>query len=176
MTPTPQPNKCKTCRVNWKRCDLQLQDCKKIFPISDPELELILQINENLPTDELEIVVRDLIVMDIRDRHPVIESNVRSNPLSKHDAEIARKEIMPMTDFVISEEQLEGIMDNAEADKHYKNIHSRPLSSELERHNANVIKELEQRVFDIESIAEDGYSARAEGIKIAIALIKGSKS
>jgi hypothetical protein len=70
-------------------------------------------------------------------------------------------------------------MNNAEADKHYKNIHSRPLSSELERHNANVIKELEQRVFDIESIAEDGYSARyrrAEGIKIAIALIKGSKS
>jgi hypothetical protein len=32
------------------------------------ELELILQTNENLPTDELEIIVRDLIVMDIRER------------------------------------------------------------------------------------------------------------
>jgi len=36
----------------------------------------------------------------------------------------------------------------------------------------DVIKELEQNVFDIESIAEDGYSARAEGIKKAILLIR----
>jgi len=39
--------------------------------------------------------------------------------------------------------------------------------------NADIIKKLDQHVFDIESISDDGYSTRAEGIKIAIALIKG---
>jgi hypothetical protein len=43
------------------------------------ELELILQTNENLPTDELEIVIRDLVVMDIRER-------------TEHDAQVAAKE------------------------------------------------------------------------------------
>jgi hypothetical protein len=36
----------------------------------------------------------------------------------------------------------------------------------------DVVEDLEQQVFDIESFAEDGDSARAEGIKQAIALIK----
>jgi len=85
MTPHPhdsadtQPKKCKTCRVDWKRCGLRLQDCTKTYPISDSELELILQTNENLPTDELEIVIRDLVVMDIRER-------------TEHDAQVAVKE------------------------------------------------------------------------------------
>jgi hypothetical protein len=47
---------------------LNPKDCEKTYPISDKELELILQTNENLPTDELEIPVRDLIVMEIRER------------------------------------------------------------------------------------------------------------
>jgi hypothetical protein len=49
---------------------LNPKDCEKTYLISDKELELILQTNENLPTDELEIPVRDLIVMEIRERQP----------------------------------------------------------------------------------------------------------
>jgi hypothetical protein len=45
-----------------------LQDCSKQLPITEAELELILQTNENLPTDEMELVVRDLIVMGVRER------------------------------------------------------------------------------------------------------------
>lgn len=67
MTPQPHP-KCAKCKVRYMNCGLNPKDCEKTYPISDKELEFILQTNENLPTDELEIPVRDLIVMDIRER------------------------------------------------------------------------------------------------------------
>lgn len=79
---TSRPTKCRNCNVNWKRCGLRLQDCSKQLPITEAELELILQTNENLPTDEMELVVRDLIVMGIRERdyidtHPVFSPTIK---------------------------------------------------------------------------------------------------
>jgi hypothetical protein len=65
---TDQPKKCQSCKVRWKQCGLNPKECSKQLPITEAELELILQTNENLPTDELEIVVRDLIEMEIRER------------------------------------------------------------------------------------------------------------
>lgn len=70
MTPAPHPRRCKKCNVRWKNCGLKSTECSKQYPISDAELEFILQTNEKLPTDELELPVRDLIVMDIRERNP----------------------------------------------------------------------------------------------------------
>lgn len=78
---TVQPEKCKTCRVDWKRCGLRLQNCTKTFPISNMELELILQMNENLPTDEMELVIRDLIVMDIREYRSRSYPSLKQLPL-----------------------------------------------------------------------------------------------
>jgi len=70
MTPRPQPTKCKSCNVEYLPCGLKLQDCSITRPISDAELEFILQTNEHLPTDELELPVRDMIVMGIREKQP----------------------------------------------------------------------------------------------------------
>ena len=71
MTPAPQPHKCKTCSVRWKSCGLKPKDCPKPYHlISDAEIELILQTNENLPSDELELPVRDMLVMEVRERGP----------------------------------------------------------------------------------------------------------
>ena len=60
---------CKRCGVRYKSCGLKPESCSNTFyPISDKEIEFILQINENLPEDEMEIPVRNLLVMDVRER------------------------------------------------------------------------------------------------------------
>lgn len=65
----PHPH-CEKCKVRWKNCGLKPETCSKIYyPISDKEIEFILQMNENLPTDEMELQVKDMLVMEVRERH-----------------------------------------------------------------------------------------------------------
>lgn len=60
---------CKKCCIHHKSCGLKPESCSNTFyPISDKEIEFILQTNENLPEDEMEIPVRNLLVMDVRER------------------------------------------------------------------------------------------------------------
>lgn len=77
------PQKCIRCNVRWKNCWLDPEDCDKTyFPISNKELEFILQTNESLPTDELEIPIRDLIVMTVRERQKLLHPSLRSPRIS----------------------------------------------------------------------------------------------
>lgn len=69
---------CKKCRVRYKSCGLKPVSCSKtVYPISDKEIEFILQTNENLPEDEMEIPVRNMLVMDIRERINPLDEIVR---------------------------------------------------------------------------------------------------
>ena len=45
-------------------------------------------------------------------------------------------------DFVISEEQLEGIMDNVEADRHYKAVRSQTITEALKAERKRVLDKL----------------------------------
>ena len=67
LTKIPPP--CQKCFVRYKSCGLKPESCSNTFyPISDKEIEFVLQTNENLPEDEMEIPVRNMLVMDIRER------------------------------------------------------------------------------------------------------------
>lgn len=46
--------------------------------------------------------------------------------------------------YVISESELEHIMDDVEVDKHYKAVRSHPLESAIAEYNKDVIEELER--------------------------------
>jgi len=47
-----------------------------------------------------------------------------------------------MTDYVISSDELEHIMDDVEADKHYKSVRSRPLSEAMKQERERVLKQI----------------------------------
>lgn len=70
--------KCKKCCVRYRSCGLKPETCSKTFyPISDKEIEFVLQTNENLPEDEMEIPVRNMLVMDIRERINPLDEIIR---------------------------------------------------------------------------------------------------
>ena len=70
--------KCKKCCVRYRSCGLKSDSCSRTFyPISDKEIEFVLQTNENLREDDMEIPVRNLLVMDIRERINPLDEIVR---------------------------------------------------------------------------------------------------
>lgn len=76
LAKTPPP--CQKCSVRWPSCGLKPESCSTtFFPISDKEIEFILQTNENLPEDEMEIPIRNMLVMDIRERINPLDEIIR---------------------------------------------------------------------------------------------------
>ena len=72
------PPPCQKCGVRYKSCGLKPESCSNTFyPISDKEIEFILQTNESLPEDEIEIPVRNMLVMDIRERINPLDEIIR---------------------------------------------------------------------------------------------------
>jgi len=77
-----------------------------------------------------------------------------------------------MTDFIISEEQLDAF----EHLMGFKSeMRSRPLSEAIAEHNAGVIKELNQREHNLGMHLTEREKGKCDGYNEAIALIRGVK-